>query len=244
MERVWDRYLSDRDREHLAVSPYRPIGFGVRPALILVDNYRGVLGDEPLPLLESVKDWPMSTGMDGWEAIRHIQVILAAARRAAIPIVHVTALIGEFSIPMGASVRSIKRRKAARESVLDPETAARRARDFDPLPELAIQPGEFLIEKPAPSAFFSTPLIGHLTSLGVDTLIVVGESTSGCIRATVVDGASYRFHVIVPEECTYDRHEAPHAINLFDMDRKYADVLPLERVLDWMTTLDPDEAKQ
>jgi nicotinamidase-related amidase len=63
---------------------------------------------------------------------------------------------------------------------------------------------------------------------------VCGESTSGCVRATVVDAKSYRYKVLVPEECVFDRHEAPHAINLFDMEQKYADVLPLEEVLGYL----------
>jgi nicotinamidase-related amidase len=74
--------------------------------------------------------------------------------------------------------------------------------------------------------------LSQLNYLGVDTLIVGGESTSGCVRASVVDGCSYRFRVIVVEECVFDRHQATHALNLFDMHTKYADVLPLPVVED------------
>jgi maleamate amidohydrolase len=88
-------------------------------------------------------------------------------------------------------------------------------------------PGEVALRKSAPSAFWGTPLVGQLTHLGIDTLLIAGESTSGCVRASVVDGASHRLRIIVVEECVFDRHEAPHAINLFDMDQKYADVVPL-----------------
>jgi maleamate amidohydrolase len=95
-------------------------------------------------------------------------------------------------------------------------------------------PGEAVLRKTAPSAFFGTPLMAHLNALGADTLIVCGESTSGCVRASVVEARSYRFRVVVVEECVYDRHEATHAINLFDMHQKYADVLPLAEVLDWI----------
>jgi maleamate amidohydrolase len=83
----------------------------------------------------------------------------------------------------------------------------------------------------APSAFWGTPMLGLLNFLKIDTLIVGGESTSGCVRATVVDATSYRYRVIVVEECVYDRTEASHAINLFDMNQKYADVLPLAEVV-------------
>ena len=77
-------------------------------------------------------------------------------------------------------------------------------------------------------------LLDHLTRLGVDTLITCGESTSGCVRASVVDGCTNRYRMIVVEECVFDRHQATHAINLFDMHQKYADVLPLAEVLEWL----------
>src|SRR5207247_1258293 len=78
-------------------------------------------------------------------------------------------------------------------------------------------PGETVLKKSSPSAFWGTPLVGHLNFLGIDTIIACGESTSGCVRASVVDGATNRMRMIVAEECVFDRHEACHAINLFDM---------------------------
>ena len=89
-----------------------------------------------------------------------------------------------------------------------------------------------MLRKTAPSAFWGTPLAGHLTSLGVDTLIVAGESTSGCVRASVVEAAAHRYRVQVVEECVFDRHEATHAMNLFDLHQKYADVIPIEQALE------------
>ena len=102
---------------------------------------------------------------------------------------------------------------------------------YDIIDEVAPLPGEAVLYKTAPSAFFGTPLVSHFVKEGVDTVIVAGETTSGCVRATVVDGCSYRYRMIVAEECVFDRDEAPHAINLFDMHEKYADVLPLADVL-------------
>jgi len=100
--------------------------------------------------------------------------------------------------------------------------------------EVAPMAGEPVLRKSAPSAFSGTPLIGQLNYLGVDTLLVAGESTSGCVRATVVDGTTYRFRMIVVEECVFDRHQAAHAINLFDMHQKYADVVPLEEAIAYL----------
>ena len=90
------------------------------------------------------------------------------------------------------------------------------------------------MHKSSPSAFWGTPLAGHLSYLGIDTIITTGESTSGCVRASVVDGCTNRYRMIVVEECVFDRHQATHALNLFDMNQKYADVLPLGVVLEYM----------
>ena len=88
-----------------------------------------------------------------------------------------------------------------------------------------------MLRKTAPSAFWGTPLAAHLNLHQIDTLIVCGEATSGCVRASVVDAASYRYRVQVVEECVFDRHEATHALNLFDMHQKYADVISLDETL-------------
>ncbi len=88
-----------------------------------------------------------------------------------------------------------------------------------------------MVTKSKPSAFFGTPLASMLTYLGVDTLVVTGMVTSGCVRATVVDAFSHNYRVVVPIECVADRSATSHQVNLFDMDMKYADVLPLADVL-------------
>ena len=88
--------------------------------------------------------------------------------------------------------------------------------------------------KLSPSAFWGTPLVAHLNQHGIDTVIACGESTSGCVRASVVEGCTFRFRMVVAEECVFDRHEACHAINLFDMNQKYADVLPLDDIVQYL----------
>ena len=97
--------------------------------------------------------------------------------------------------------------------------------------EFAVEPDDILILKQRASIFQGTPLFSHLSLLGVQSLIVCGESTSGCVRASVVDGYSSGFHVSVVEECTYDRAELTHKVNLFDMHHKYADVMHVDEVL-------------
>ena len=82
-----------------------------------------------------------------------------------------------------------------------------------------------MVRKTAASAFFGTSLPSWLVAKGVDTLIVTGATTSGCVRATVVDSVSYGFTTIVPSDCVGDRAAAPHAASLFDIGQKYADVV-------------------
>ena len=87
-----------------------------------------------------------------------------------------------------------------------------------------------VIFKERASGFFGTPLVAHLTQLGCDSLIVCGESTSGCVRASCVDGYSLGYHVSIVEECVFDRSTLSHKVNLFDMHHKYTDVMKLEEV--------------
>jgi nicotinamidase-related amidase len=124
-----------------------------------------------------------------------------------------------------------------REVPIDPATRQRWERRLDIIDEVAPLPREVFLRKTAPSAFFGTPLMAQLNHLGIDTLLVTGESVSGCVRATVVDAASYRFKVQVVEECVFDRHEACHAINLFDMNQKYADVISIDQAIAYLDSL-------
>ncbi len=220
--RVWDPFLTPQDREHLAVSRDRRVGFGHSPALLLIDLYRWVFGDQPQPLLEAVKTWPGSCGLAAWEALPHLQRLLGLARALRVPVVHITGLEDSGMLGWGEAAHGGMGR-----GVSDPQ---RRRGRYDIVPQVAPIEGEVVLRKTTPSAFNGTPLLAHLNHLGVDTLIVGGESTSGCVRASVVDGCSYRYKIIVVEECVFDRHQAAHAMNLFDMHQKYADVVSLVEV--------------
>lgn len=236
MSHPWEAFLTPQDRAHLAASRQNHLGFGERPALLLIDLYRWVFGDEPQPLLEQIKTWPGSCGLAGWNAIPHIQRLLTASRQAGIPIFYSTGMSDPAAPGWSKSSRS-----GGHESP-DPEMRARRARANDIIDEVAPLDSEVVIRKSSPSAFWGSPLAGHLTFHGIDTVIVCGESTSGCVRASVVDGCSYRFRVMVVEECVFDRHEMCHAVNLFDMDQKYADVIALSNALEYLANLKPGTA--
>lgn len=227
-EQIWDRFLTEQDRAHLGMRGHRRIGFGKRPALLLIDLYRWVFGEKPEPLLEAIKSWPGSCGLAAWNALPSIRKLLSQCREAGIPIVHTTGLDG-VGIEGWAA-----RRETEERGDMSPEALERRRQRFDIIDEVKPLPGEAVVRKSSPSAFWGTPLVGHLKFLDVDSLIVCGESTSGCVRASVVDGCTYRFRMIVVEECVFDRHEAAHAINLFDMNQKYGDVVSLAEVLQYL----------
>src|SRR6266545_3864589 len=186
-KRVWEPFLTEQDKAHMAKRPRSGKGFGQKPALLLIDLYRSVFGDEPQPLLEAVETWPSTCGLAAWDAIPPIQRLLAAAREAEIPVVHTTGMSD---------------RPWYRGTDQDPERAHddvvrdRLRRRFDIIDEVAPIGGELVIRKSAASAFLGTPLVGHLVDRGIDTIIVGGESTSGCVRASVVDGCGNRFRMI------------------------------------------------
>ena len=101
-------------------------------------------------------------------------------------------------------------------------------------PRCAIEPGDLEFTKRMPSAFFETPLASYLVFHRVDTVVVTGGSTSGCVRATAVDALSHGYRTIVPIETCADKHESYHFANLTDLQLKYADVEPVQVVLDWL----------
>src|SRR5436853_6506030 len=130
-ERVWDRFLTEQDKAHVASKPAKPIGFGKRPALLLIDLYRWVFGDQPEPLLEAIKTWPSSCGLAGWQALSSIQTLLKVAREAGIPIVHMTGL-DQDGVP-GWTVR----RGASQPAEMNPAARDRWQRRYDIIDEVA-----------------------------------------------------------------------------------------------------------
>jgi nicotinamidase-related amidase len=227
--RVWDEFLADDDKITLKERPHQVWGYGQRPALVLIDLYRWVFGDSrPISVKDAMDEWPGTCGPQAWDAIPHLQRLLAAARAAEIPIAHVTGL---NPLDSGIAGWSNRGKRETDGYVADPTKVDRLRRRFDIIDEVAPLPGEAVIRKAAPSGFFGTLLMSHLHAHDVDGIILVGESTSGCVRATCVEGRSYRFKMTVVEECCFDRHRTAHAMNLFDMHQKYADVLGVDEVV-------------
>lgn len=226
--RPWERFLTAQDKARVAAQNRGSMGFGERPALLLIDLYRAVFGDKPEPLTEAIKRFPSSCGPVAWEAIPHLQRLLASAREAGIPVIYSTGLEG--GIPSWRRPRQ----GASAQTGRGEESPEERKRRNEIILEVEPQEGELVLKKASPSVFWGTPLAAYLTALNIDTVIVGGESTSGCVRASVVDGATNRYRMMVVEECVFDRDEASHAINLFDMDQKYGEVISLDDTLEWV----------
>ncbi len=223
MEYGWEPYLSERDKEHDKSWGKKELyGFGDRPALLLIDIYYSVLGLKREPIFESMKTWPSSTGLEGWEAVDKTAELLAVARECGIPVVHIKGL--------QSGIKPWVHRHRG-PSKLSPEMQFKGTQIVD---EVAPIDGEVVIEKTAPSAFQGTPLDFHLTAMGIDTLICCGETTSGCVRSSVVDGATHRYRMGVVSECVFDRTQASHYMNLYDMHQKYADVVSLDMAMGYL----------
>jgi maleamate amidohydrolase len=186
------------------------VGFGQRPALIVVDFVNACITPGAPLHAEGVE-------------------LLAAARQAAIPIVFTKVLYHPSGRDGGLFVRKVP----ALRALVAGEPLAEIVEALRPRPE------EVVIAKQYPSPFFATPLAPMLTALGVDTVILAGCSTSGCIRAGAIDGLQYGFRVIVPRECVGDRHEGPHDANLFDIQAKYGDVMGKAEVAARLAALTP-----
>jgi maleamate amidohydrolase len=192
------------------------VGFGRKPAVIVID----------FTLAYTTLGSPFfAEGVV--RAVRDTVPLLAAARAAGVPVIHTRVEYHPSGADGGWFVRKVPalRKMVAGEKLaqIDPAVA--------PLPE------EVVLVKQYPSPFFGTPLAPMLAALGVDTLILAGCSTSGCVRAGALDGVQHGYRVIVPQECVGDRHDGPHDANLFDINAKYGDVVRRDEVVSYLAGL-------
>jgi maleamate amidohydrolase len=212
---VWEKIIPPEELEIYRLAGFgKKVGFGNKPAILVVDVQYDFTDDAPRPILESIARYPKSCGAAAWEAIPYIRRLIDMGRRKGAPIIYT------HSFPRAADTT-------------DPQPYLRNAIVGPLVPE----PGDLLIEKEAASPFSNSRLLRKLIGHGIDTLIHTGCTTSGCVRAGVVDGAAYRFKNIVALEGVFDRAQTPHWVNLFDMDQKYADVLPVGQVEAWLAQL-------
>ncbi len=187
---------------------HRSIGLGKRPALVLVDLIRGFT-DPACPL-----------GSESTHVLAANQKILSVFRERKLPRFFTTVVYRSAD-----QARMLRRRLPALEVLMPGSPWVQ----VDPA--LAWRESEPLIERLWPSGFFRTGLNLQLQEAGVDSLIVTGLTTSGCVRATALDGLQHDYSVVIPREAVGDRNLQAHEANLFDLHAKYADVMPLEDVL-------------
>jgi nicotinamidase-related amidase len=226
MKKPWDGIISEEEqRAYHAAGFGRPSGIGRRPALLIIDVQYRTIGTSPKPFWESIKEFPTSCGDIGWNAMRKIAVLLAEFRRNSWPVLYPHVAPKNKATDSGRLAEKVP-------AIMDiPE------RGYQFPPEIAPREGDVLLPKKHPSAFFATPLVSHLIDLQADTLVVTGCTTSGCVRGSVVDGFAYNFRCVVPHDAVYDRSATSHAVNLFDMASKYADVATTAEVLEMLKPL-------
>ncbi len=234
---MWDDVPSEHERRIFGLNRFsRRVGFGKKPALLVIDVTYAFVGDRPEPISESIKRFPLSCGEAGWKAIEQIASLLPLARRKKVPLFYVDRS-HEIKKPSHAHSRLIRKwddLNFISHEVGQTEQGHSIVRDIAP----AV--GDVIIFKEGASAFFGTPLIGLLVSQGVDTLLVCGATTSGCVRASVVDAAQYGLKVSVIEEGVFDRIELSHKVNLFDMNAKYGDVISMDEAKQFISRLSSD----
>jgi len=191
------------------------LGFGEAPALVLVDFVEAYFA----------KDSPLYAGVDA--ALASALRVRAVAREAGIPVIYTNVVYQ----PGGADGGIFYRKVPALEAFVAGNPLGAWPAGLEPARD------EMVISKQYPSAFFGTSLAATLTAAGIDTLIITGLTTSGCIRATCIDAVSNGFIPIVVADACGDRHEAPHEANLFDMNAKYADVVDEAAVIGHLNRL-------
>ena len=221
IKHIWEDVIDDEIRA-IAGNYAARMGLKDRPALICVDNYNAVFGDRSEPVLEGMERFPSSCGLAAWNAIQPTKRLMAAARAAGIPVVHTTSII---ELP-----DAVQRAQTTKRSNVGQD----RAWDYSHFADLAPLPGEIVINKLRATAFYGTPLTAYLTELGINTVVICGKSTSGCVRATAVDAYNAGYKVAVVEECVFDRNWLSHKVRLFDLNCKYADVMFVDEVLDYI----------
>ena len=215
-DHCWKEFF---DEETLQIYSHyaRDVYVGKRPAVLMVDVYKASYEGGQQKVSEVIKEFPSSCGERAWAMVEPAKQLLKAARAAGIPITYCT----------GDTRSQPQKGRATNRQVLKEDESS-----YEILEDLAPKTNDLVVFKQRASAFFGTPLISHFTQMGVQSLIMGGGTTSGCLRAAVQDAKANGFHVTLVEECCYDRTPINHMVNLFDMHHKYADVMHIDEVLD------------
>lgn len=211
MVRPWDLLLSDDDRKVLKLGGYgRTSGLGVRPVVVVIDVQYFMVGEDA-PIHEQIRRFPSGCGQRAWRAVRESTGLLTSAREAGVPIVYIRTVL-----PPGSSWLSVKTNRDMTRYESGPDTEI--------VSEVAPEDGDVIVQKAFPDAFLGTTLQAHLINLRADTLILIGGSVSGCVRATATTAASLNYRVSVVEDCVFDRLDVSHRIGLMEIWRSLGDI--------------------
>jgi maleamate amidohydrolase len=199
----------------------RPMTAGSKPAIVVVDM--------TLAFVDSA--YRTGHSATGWPAVAANATLIQAARALEVPVFFTKG----YADPQHVVRPAERGRWKTQGSPAEPS-------DLPPgdviVDELKPEPDEIVINKGGkPSGFFGTPLASFLIHAGADTVIVTGMTTSGCVRATVLDAFQYNFNIVIPHECSADRSQISHAVNLFDMHMKYADVVSLDETIGYLKSV-------
>ena len=194
-EPIWNKFLTDRDKAVFSAAGYGArAGFGKRPALLVIDVSYAFTGDKPgEPILEFDQAVAQFLRCGIRDAIGHIKKLIDKAHQKQLPVIYTTGVRRPDMWDSGGWTRKNTR------SMETPKTASNR-NGYDIVDEIAPSAKDLVITKQKPSGFFGTPMTGYLTQLQCDSVIVTGTTTSGCVRATVVDAFSYNYRVAMVEE--------------------------------------------
>jgi maleamate amidohydrolase len=222
---AWDKFLSDGEVELLERAGYgKPRGLGVRPAVLVIDCQHNHIGLDQ-PILDQLDAYPTGGGARAWAAVRRIGELLPVAREHGVPVIY-TKYCYE---PQDIAFDSFASKRGNPERFLSDSPGT------EIVPDLIPQPGDLIIRKLHASAFFGTGLIRYLVDLGIDTLLLTGVSTSGCVRATAIDGVTHGYRIGVGTDCVADRIDVSHSATLLDLWMKYADLLTTAELTTYLT---------
>ena len=227
---IWDDIITERDRKIIEGSGHASrMGLGKRPAMLIVDAQYGFIGLKS-DILTSIRTYPTSIGQEAWDAVDRIAKVLAKARQVGIPVYYSQS----GALPGEERFDSFARKRAG--STPPPEDQPWPA--YDIIADLAPQPGEIVIKKRYASPFLGTSLVNFLIADQIDTLLVCGFVTAGCVRAAVVDAHGYNYKIGVMEDGCADRIQISHKASLLDMDMKYADVMTSDEMIAYLDQIE------
>jgi maleamate amidohydrolase len=221
----WLQQVPAEDRKHYEkIGMLSGLSLGKKPVLIVVDVTLGFCGREGLTLEEATKEFATACGPASWEAMPRVAALIDLFRKQELPIV--------YSYPN------------TDDQTFTGSVSKKRRADWPPphyndFPEpVAPRKGEWVMGKTKASAFHASPLSIYLAQLNIDSVVICGVSTSGCVRATGVDSSSHGYKTFVIDDCCFDRSYYAHCANLFDLHAKYATVLSLHELESLMTAGD------